>query len=105
VFCSVTGQRNGQHVQLTDARKIYHQDIAGIHWSAIQVTTAAGICTMVDLVKRRQLIGTGFLTQESVSLDAFLNNRFGRYYESQLATRYGLSHEQLREHTADDATE
>lgn len=104
VFCAATGQRNGQHVQLTDARKIYHQNIAGVHWSAIQVTTAAGLCTVVDLVKYGRLKGTGFLPQESVSLDELLANRFGRYYESKLSTRYGLSNRQLQEHTADDAT-
>ncbi|MBA3484134.1 MAG: saccharopine dehydrogenase NADP-binding domain-containing protein, partial [Pirellulales bacterium] len=34
-FCTVCGYKNGQLVQITDARKIYHQQIAGENWSAI----------------------------------------------------------------------
>src|SRR5580765_5038142 len=48
-FCAVTGWRNGQLVQITDARKVYHQQISGENWSAIQVTTAAGVCAALDL--------------------------------------------------------
>jgi saccharopine dehydrogenase-like NADP-dependent oxidoreductase len=87
VFCTVSGWRNGQHVQLTDARKIYHQTVAGEHWSAIQITTAAGVCTMVDLAFQGVLRGPGFVTQESVPLSTFLKNRFGRYYDLGSATR------------------
>ena len=48
-FCTVTGRRNGQLVQISDARKIYHERIGGENWSAIQITTAAGICAVLDL--------------------------------------------------------
>jgi saccharopine dehydrogenase-like NADP-dependent oxidoreductase len=86
VFCTVSGWRNGQHVQLTDARKIYHQSVHGEHWSAIQITTAAGVCAMVDLAFEGKLEGTGFIRQESVSLPRFLENRFGRYYHTSATT-------------------
>ncbi|MCP4505054.1 MAG: saccharopine dehydrogenase family protein, partial [Fuerstiella sp.] len=49
VFCTVSGQRNGQLTQITDARRIYHEEIDDEHWSAIQITTAAGVCAAVDL--------------------------------------------------------
>ena len=42
-FCTVTGWRKGLLVQKSDARKIYHQRIGDEMWSAIQITTAAGI--------------------------------------------------------------
>src|SRR4029078_549410 len=48
-FCAVTGWRNGQLVQMTDARKVYHRQISGENWSAIQMTTAAGVCAVLDL--------------------------------------------------------
>ena len=54
IFCTVSGQRNGQFVQVSDARKIYGQSIDGEAWSAIQITTAAGICAVVDLHFARQ---------------------------------------------------
>jgi len=80
-FCTVTGRRGGQLVQVSDARKTYHQKIDGEEWSAIQVTTAAGICTVVDLHFAGKLPKTGFVRQEQVDLDTFLANRFGRYYQ------------------------
>jgi saccharopine dehydrogenase-like NADP-dependent oxidoreductase len=85
VFCTVSGWRNGQHVQLTDARKIYHQVVHDEHWSAIQITTAAGVCAMVDFAFAGSLEGPGFVRQESVSLSKFLENRFGRYYDASAA--------------------
>jgi saccharopine dehydrogenase-like NADP-dependent oxidoreductase len=80
-FCTVTGQRGGQLVQISDARKTYHQTIDGENWSAIQVTTAAGICTVVDLHFLGSLPKSGFVKQEEVDLNVFLANRFGRYYQ------------------------
>lgn len=87
-FSTVTGQREGSLVQMSDARKIYHQDIAGENWSAIQVTTAAGICTVVDLHREGKLPNQGFVCQEQVDLDQFLANRFGQYYQSEGSTRF-----------------
>ncbi len=80
VFCTVSGWRDGQLVQVTDARKIYNDTLLGENWSAIQITTASGVCTMVDLHYQRRLIERGFARQEQVSLTDFLDNRFGRYY-------------------------
>ena len=87
-FCTVKGHRNGQLVQISDARKIYQQSIGGESWSAIQLTTAAAVCTVVDMHVGGQLPATGFVRQEQVDLDAFLANRFGKWYESRIATRF-----------------
>lgn len=80
-FCTVTGKKGDQLVQISDARKTYHQQIDGENWSAIQVTTAAGMCTVVDLHFDGRLPNSGFVKQEEVDLDTFLANRFGRYYQ------------------------
>lgn len=80
VFCSVTGRRGGRLVQMTDARKIYHGEVHGETWSAIQIATAAGICAVLDLHASGKLPPRGFVRQEQVSLDDFLANRFGRLY-------------------------
>jgi saccharopine dehydrogenase-like NADP-dependent oxidoreductase len=90
-FCTVCGYKNGQLVQITDARKIYHQEIGGENWSAIQITTAAGICAVIDLHVAGRLPNRGFLRQEQVEFQEFLANRFGRHYESQIATRFNYS--------------
>ena len=80
VFCTVTGQRKGRFVQKSDARKIYHRQIAGEEWSAIQITTAAGICAAVDLHVAGRLPARGFVRQEEIDLNEFLANRFGSHY-------------------------
>jgi saccharopine dehydrogenase-like NADP-dependent oxidoreductase len=81
IFCTVSGWRNGQLVQNSDARKIYPRRIGGEIWSAIQISTAAGVCAVVDLYRDGRLPATGFVRQEQVSLPEFLENRFGRYFE------------------------
>jgi len=87
-FCTVTGWRKNALVQMTDARKIYHQTVGDESWSAIQVTTAAGVCAALDLHLSGRLPPRGFVRQEQVDFDRFLANRFGRYYDSRIATRY-----------------
>jgi saccharopine dehydrogenase-like NADP-dependent oxidoreductase len=80
VFCTVSGWRKGQLVQVSDARKIYNSTIQGQNWSAIQITTAAGVCVMLDLHRTGALGATGVVRQEQVSQEAFLGNRFGHHY-------------------------
>ena len=80
VFASVCGMRDGRLEQETYAKKIYSQKVNGELLSAIQVTTAAGICTMVDLVTQGKLPNKGLIRQEQAKLEDFLANRFGRFY-------------------------
>jgi saccharopine dehydrogenase-like NADP-dependent oxidoreductase len=80
VFVTVTGEREGRLQQDTYAKKIYAREIDGRLFSAIQITTAAGICAMVDLLVEGKLPQTGFVRQEQASLADFLGNRFGSYY-------------------------
>ena len=80
IFVTVTGWRGGRLMQESYATKIYAQDINGRAWSAIQITTAAGVCAMVDLMREGHIPASGFVRQEDVALSAFLANRFGRYY-------------------------
>jgi saccharopine dehydrogenase-like NADP-dependent oxidoreductase len=80
IFVTVTGWKDGTLTQVTDARKVYHANVHGEPWSAIQITTAAGVCAAVDLHRAGALPERGFVRQEQVGLDAFLANRFGRSY-------------------------
>jgi saccharopine dehydrogenase-like NADP-dependent oxidoreductase len=81
MLCAASGWRQGLYTGETNARKIYHQQVGSEHWSAIQLTTAAAACAVVDLFRDKTLpVTRGFVRQEDVELDAFLANRFGKYY-------------------------
>lgn len=87
-FCTVTGTRNGNLVQISDARKVYATEIDKERWSGIQLTTSAGICAAVDLHVSGALPDGGFVKQEDVDFDAFLANRFGKHYDTTTATKF-----------------
>lgn len=80
VFVTVSGVREGRLVQETYANKIYSRAIGGVMRSAIQITTAAGICAALDLLSQGELPRRGFVKQEEIPLPLFLANRFGSNY-------------------------
>jgi len=80
VYVAVTGYNDNDLFEENYVKKIYPQTIAGRLWSSIQVTTAAGICGVVDMVLHNTEKYHGFVTQESIPLADFLTNRFGKYY-------------------------
>jgi saccharopine dehydrogenase-like NADP-dependent oxidoreductase len=80
IFVTVTGTQNGRYMQETYATKIYGQTLHGAPRSAIQITTAAGILGVLDLLSHGKLPQRGFVRQEDVPLADFLHNRFGRVY-------------------------
>jgi saccharopine dehydrogenase-like NADP-dependent oxidoreductase len=82
IFVTASGWREGRLTQESSARKIYSRTIEGRLMSAIQITTAAGICAMCDLLVQQNLPQRGFVRQEEAKLSDFLANRFGRLYES-----------------------
>jgi saccharopine dehydrogenase-like NADP-dependent oxidoreductase len=80
IFVTVTGMRAGQLVQETYANKIYAAQVGGRMHSAIQITTASGICTVLDMLAAGDLPQSGLIKQEEIPLKAFLANRFGKRY-------------------------
>jgi saccharopine dehydrogenase-like NADP-dependent oxidoreductase len=80
IFCTVSGWIDGKLTQHSNARKIYNADFNGERWSSIQITTAAGICGVVDLAANGGLSKKGFVKQEEVLFEDFITNRFGQYY-------------------------
>ena len=80
IYVSVVGRKAGELIEENYVKKIYPKTIASRLWSAIQVTTAAGMCSVVDLVFANPERYQGFTKQESFPLPDILANRFGRYY-------------------------
>lgn len=79
IFVTVTGLRDGLLSQESFVRRIYG-DGTPHGRSAIQKTTASGVCALVDLLREGDLPSRGFLRQEEVALADVLENRFGQVY-------------------------
>lgn len=80
VYVSVTGIREGQLIEENYVKKFYPKKINGHRWSAIQLTTASGICFAVDLVLKNPEKYHGYIRQEQFSFQDIIQNRFGEYY-------------------------
>lgn len=80
VYVSVIGMQAGQLLEENYVKKFFPKTIAGNIWSAIQLTTATSLCTVVDLVMNQREKYQGFVRQETINLDQFLQNQFGKYY-------------------------
>lgn len=108
IYAAVTGYQDGQFREENYVNKVYPQVVAGRLWSAIQITTAAGITSVVDLVLSNPSRFSGFVAQEQFELPDILNNRFGQYYahggtnieSSELVARGETGHQRLREGAA-----
>ncbi len=80
VYVTVEGIKQGELAEKSYVKKIYPETIRGLEWSAIQVSTASGICAVVDLVLGQENEYKGLVLQENFKLADVLNNRFGKYY-------------------------
>jgi saccharopine dehydrogenase-like NADP-dependent oxidoreductase len=80
IFVTVTGKKHDEFSQESFCKKITHSIIEGEEWSAIQITTAAGICAVLDIHASGQLPQKGFIRQEDINFEKFMQNRFGKYY-------------------------
>jgi len=80
IYVAVTGHQDGELREENYVNKVYPQEIAGRLWSAIQVTTAAGLTAVLDLVMNDTAKYHGFVRQEQFRLPQILANRFGAWY-------------------------
>jgi len=75
-FVKVIGVIDGVLQEKTYLRKIYGDE----KLSAIQLTTASGVCSALKMYLDGKIKNQGFTKQESLSWDDFLNNNFGKVY-------------------------
>ncbi len=80
VYVTVEGLKQGELSEKSYVKKIYPEIIRGLEWSAIQVSTASGVCAVVDLVLGQENEYRGLVLQENFKLSDVLANRFGQYY-------------------------
>lgn len=77
IYVTVEGLLQGELTEKSFVKKIYPEFICGLEWSAIQVSTAAGICTVVDLVLGQENDYKGLIFQETFAMSDVIRNRFG----------------------------
>ena len=80
IYAAVTGLQDGELREENYVNKVYPQVVAGRLWSAIQITTAAGVCAVMDIVLDDPSTRSGFVAQEEFKLGDILDNRFGQFY-------------------------
>lgn len=80
VYVTVEGIKQGELTEKSYVKKIYPVEICGLEWSAIQISTASGVCAVVDLVLGQENEYKGLILQENFRLADVLLNRFGKYY-------------------------
>ncbi|MCG7328523.1 saccharopine dehydrogenase family protein [Achromobacter sp. ACRQX] len=80
IQASASGYRHGRLEEESYPIRVFGAEVDGHRLSAIQLSTAAGICAALDLVAHGVLPQQGFVGQEAIGLEALLNNRFGRIY-------------------------
>lgn len=81
VYVSVSGYKYNTFLEESFVKKIYPQMINGLHWSAIQVVTASGLCVVLDLLLQHEDQYRGFVKQECFTLKDVLANQFGTYFK------------------------
>ncbi|MDP1660467.1 MAG: saccharopine dehydrogenase C-terminal domain-containing protein, partial [Phycisphaerales bacterium] len=72
---------DGVRRQINFGRTVPATEMFGRLWPAIELTTAAGVCAMLDLHRLGKTARSGFIKQEDVSLEMFNETIFGLGYE------------------------
>lgn len=86
IFVTVSGIRHGVLEQQSYVNKVYGREINGRQHSAIQITTASGVCGVLDLLADGTLPTRGLVRQEDIPFDAFIRNRFGCNFAAENST-------------------
>ena len=81
VYAAVEGIMNGKLRRKEFSESYRRITLDKKDWRAISWTTACSISTIVDLVAKGKLKNKGFIKQEEVPFDLFINSHFGSMYE------------------------
>ena len=76
-FVKVIGKINGVLQEQTYCKKIQ----GSVDFSAIQLTTASGVCSVLEMYLENNIQGSGFVAQESIDWQSFLATTYGKVYQ------------------------
>lgn len=80
IYVAVNGLRNGVFLEKNYVKKIYPEMHFEKTWTAIQLTTASSACAVIDIVLQNKHDYRGFVRQEDIPFQDFIENRFGKVY-------------------------
>ena len=81
VHVAVEGWKAGKLAREEFVRSYFPKELNGKTWNAISWTTAASACAVIELVSQGSLPHQGFLKQEDISLEIFLNTSTGQFFK------------------------
>ena len=81
MYVAIKGYREGALMEETFVKKIWPKAVAGQTRSALQISTAASACAVVDIVLSSPAKYKGFVKQESFPLKDVRESFFGHYYD------------------------
>ncbi|MZG30014.1 MAG: L-lysine dehydrogenase [Nitrospinae bacterium] len=81
VHVAVEGWKEGKLARDEFVRSYFPKEIKSRVWKAISWTTAASVCAVIELVSQGRLPDRGFLKQEDLSLELFLNTPTGQLFK------------------------
>lgn len=81
VHAAVEGRKAKKLFREEFVEAYYPKLIAGSEWRAISWTTAASVCAVVEMVARGKLQSQGFVKQEDILLQDFLETQNGSLYK------------------------
>jgi len=79
IHVSAEGAIGGRLQRKEFVNAYYPKEIGGILQTAIAWTTSSSVVSVIEMVRDAALPERGFLKQESIPLDAFLNTRTGTW--------------------------
>lgn len=81
LFASASGLRDGRFEQETRVGRVFGAPLRGKDRTAIELTTAAGVVGVFELLQQGKLPLAGFVGQEQAPLEEFLSTKVGHYYK------------------------
>ncbi|MDJ0948068.1 MAG: saccharopine dehydrogenase C-terminal domain-containing protein [Alphaproteobacteria bacterium] len=82
IHVSAEGTVDGRLMREEYVRSYYPIEISGHVWRAIAWTTSASVAAVIEMVNSGDLPAKGFLKQEQIPLEPFLQTRNGQLYEA-----------------------
>ena len=80
VYAVIEGWKGNEIAREEFYEAYYPIEIDGQHWRAISWTTAASIASVIEMVADGKLPQKGFIKQEEINFEDFLNTENGKFY-------------------------